>query len=187
MANGIPPSISPSKHFSSMQREVFGCLIQCRTNHSYTGEFCHRFFPEEDFSCPCSKEFQTREHILVHCPIHKHKQKLLCKVSTYIITYGFPSSSAQKRASLPSLTSSKKQQCSHAPTSSPRNPHSCRSLTNLKPTTPKTCYHDTSHTYPPFNINYYFLFFSFLSSPSTPSTTIECPWTTSQNTPALPH
>ena len=84
MANGIPPSISPSKHFSSTQREVFGRLIQCRTNHSYTGEFRHRFFPEEDFSCPCGEEFQTREHILIHCPIHEHKRKVLRKVSTYI-------------------------------------------------------------------------------------------------------
>jgi ribonuclease HI len=66
-ANRIPPSTSPSKAFCKTPREVFGRLIQCRTNHSYTGEFRRRFFPQEDLSCPCGEEFQTREHIIVHC------------------------------------------------------------------------------------------------------------------------
>jgi ribonuclease HI len=80
-ANCIPPSTSPSKPFSTTPREVFGRLTQCRTNHSYTGEFRRRFFPEEDFSCPCGEEFQSREHIIVHCPMHEHKRDILREVS----------------------------------------------------------------------------------------------------------
>ena len=68
VANRIPPSTSPSKEFVQSPREVFGCLIQCKTNHGYTGEFRRRFFPGEDITCPCGEEVQTREHIITRCP-----------------------------------------------------------------------------------------------------------------------
>jgi hypothetical protein len=60
---------------------TFSCLIQCRTNHGYTGEYRRRFLPQEDPSCPCSKEFQSREHIIVHCTLHEHTRRRLRKVS----------------------------------------------------------------------------------------------------------
>jgi ribonuclease HI len=80
-ANSIPPSTSPTKTFRKTPREVFGHLIQCRTNHGYTGEYQRRFLPQEDPSCPCGEEFQSREHIIVHCTLHEHSRKKLRKVS----------------------------------------------------------------------------------------------------------
>ena len=40
IANRIPPSLNPTKHFTELQnqREVFGRLVQCRTGHAYRGE-----------------------------------------------------------------------------------------------------------------------------------------------------
>jgi ribonuclease HI len=80
-ANHIPPSSSPSKTFTRTPREVFGRLVQCRTNHGYTGEFRRRFFPDEDFSCPCGEEVQTREHIVTRCPLYNNKRSNLRKIS----------------------------------------------------------------------------------------------------------
>jgi ribonuclease HI len=81
MANQIPPSTSPTKTFCKTPREVFGRLIQCRTNHGYTGEYRRRFFPQEDTSCPCGVEFQSREHIVAHCMLHEHERGKMRKVS----------------------------------------------------------------------------------------------------------
>ena len=84
-ANRIPPSTSPTNAFSRTPREVFGRLIQCRTNHNYTGEYRRRFLPLEEFACPCGEEIQTREHIIVHCNLlHDHKRHDLRKISQYL-------------------------------------------------------------------------------------------------------
>lgn len=38
------------------------------TNHAPTGEYRLRFFPKEDFSCPCGQyPIETRHHILHEC------------------------------------------------------------------------------------------------------------------------
>ena len=80
-ANRIPPSTLPSQVFRNTPREVFGWLIQCKTNHGYTGEFKRRFLPQEEHSCPCGEEFQTREHVIAHCTLHEEKRDALRKVS----------------------------------------------------------------------------------------------------------
>ena len=69
IANRIPPSLNPTKHFTELQnqREVFGCLVQCRTGHAYTGEFRRQFFPEKSVDCECGELLQTREHIIRSC------------------------------------------------------------------------------------------------------------------------
>ena len=69
IANRIPPSLNPTKHFTELrnQREVFGRLVQCRTGHAYTGEFRKQFFPEKSVDCECGEELQTREHIIRAC------------------------------------------------------------------------------------------------------------------------
>ena len=41
-ANRLPPTTSPTNSFSRTPREVFGRLIQSRTNHNYTGEYKRR-------------------------------------------------------------------------------------------------------------------------------------------------
>ena len=41
------------------------------TNHALIGEYCLRFFPNEDFKCPCgSYPIETRRHILHKCTRH---------------------------------------------------------------------------------------------------------------------
>lgn len=49
--------------------------------HSNTGEFRWRFFPDKDQDCPCGEEFQSREHILIHCPKHDTHRYILHKIS----------------------------------------------------------------------------------------------------------
>jgi hypothetical protein len=65
--------LKPTKHFKEVQnkREVFGFVTQCRTGHSYTGEFRRVFLPlsPEPMSCPCDAgTLETRSHILQECP-----------------------------------------------------------------------------------------------------------------------
>ena len=88
-ANRIPPSLKPTPHFTQLKnnRELFGRLTQCRTGHSYTGEFRQAFLPhsEDPITCPCDNEtIQTREHILRECPKYSLHRKTLRKVSRTI-------------------------------------------------------------------------------------------------------
>jgi ribonuclease HI len=84
MANTIPPSLRPTKCFMEIPREVLGRTIQCQTGHAYTGEFRRRFFPGQDVDCHCGEPYQTREHILIHCPRYDEHRTHLRKVSRYI-------------------------------------------------------------------------------------------------------
>lgn len=81
IANQIPPNSKPTKRFLSTPREVFGRLIQCRTNHAYTGEFRKRFFPNESRECLCGAELQTREHIIRECKLYNGKRNLMIQIS----------------------------------------------------------------------------------------------------------
>ncbi|KAJ7581449.1 hypothetical protein C8J56DRAFT_1168922 [Mycena floridula] len=68
MANQIPPSLKPTKHFIELEgkREVFG---RCRTGHGFIGEYYSKFAPSESTDCTvCGDRFQTREHILKDYP-----------------------------------------------------------------------------------------------------------------------
>jgi len=79
IANRIPPSLNPTKHFTELQNqcEVFGHLIQCRTGHAYMGEFRKQFFPEKSINCECGETLQTREHIIRTCTHYEtHRAKL---------------------------------------------------------------------------------------------------------------
>jgi ribonuclease HI len=80
-ANRIPPITKPSKTFKETPREVFGRLIQCKSNHGYTGEYRRRFHRDEDLGCPCGEIYQTREHILAHCRLHEAERGKLRKAS----------------------------------------------------------------------------------------------------------
>ncbi|CAK5263969.1 unnamed protein product [Mycena citricolor] len=78
-ANHIPPSTTPSQHFTELrgERELYGRLIQCRTGHGYTGEFYQRFNIPEDVDCPCGETVQTREHILRECPLYDAQRPII--------------------------------------------------------------------------------------------------------------
>ena len=45
--------------------------IRAITNHALIGEYCLRFFSNEDFSCPCSDfPIKSRRHVLFDCKRH---------------------------------------------------------------------------------------------------------------------
>jgi len=79
IANRIPLSLKPTKHFTELknQWEVFGCLIQCRTGHAYTGEFRKQFFPKKNVNCECGEPLKTREHIIRSCTQYENHQAKL--------------------------------------------------------------------------------------------------------------
>ena len=82
IANRIPPSLNPTKHFTELQnqREVFSRLVQCSTGHAYTGEFQKQFFPEKSVDCECGENLQTCEHIITTCDQYKaQRMKLRAK------------------------------------------------------------------------------------------------------------
>jgi ribonuclease HI len=89
VANRIRPSLNPTHHFQNLKdkREVFGRVLQCRTGHTYTGEFRRSFLPlsPDPIACPCDNEtLETRSHILAECPRYTQHRKILQKASRYI-------------------------------------------------------------------------------------------------------
>ncbi|TDL23410.1 hypothetical protein BD410DRAFT_787235 [Rickenella mellea] len=82
-ANRIRPSLKTTPHFQNleMKREVFGRLVQCRTGHSYTGEYYSKFVPSENVDCPCGEPYQTREHILRECKRYSAHRHILRETS----------------------------------------------------------------------------------------------------------
>jgi hypothetical protein len=80
-ANRIKPKAKPTKLFKELSREVFGRLVQCRTGHSYTGEYYKWFHIEEETTCSCGEEIQSREHILRECPKYDSHRHILKEVS----------------------------------------------------------------------------------------------------------
>ncbi|KAJ3759891.1 hypothetical protein EV360DRAFT_40953 [Lentinula raphanica] len=68
IANRIPLSLKPTEHLKTMQRELFGGVVQCRTGHAFVGKYYSKFVPGENVDCPCGEALQTREHILRECP-----------------------------------------------------------------------------------------------------------------------
>jgi hypothetical protein len=45
-------------------------MVQLRTGHAFLGQYYHRFLPSEDPSCSCGTPIETREHILIDCPLY---------------------------------------------------------------------------------------------------------------------
>jgi len=89
IANRNQPSLNPTPHFQNLKnyREVFGRVIQCRTGHSYTGDFRRSFLPlsPDPTTCPCDNEtLETREHILRECTRFTQHRDILEKVSSTI-------------------------------------------------------------------------------------------------------
>jgi ribonuclease HI len=86
IANRIKPSLSPTNHFLSLKsnREAFGRLLQCRTGHSYTGEFRQSLLPlsPDPTSCPCDIDLlETRTHIIRDCPRYNRHRRILVNAS----------------------------------------------------------------------------------------------------------
>jgi len=66
------------------QREIFDHLIQCRTGHSYFGDYYQSAIPSESISCPCGEEIQTWKHIIDTCPQYENHCQILCNVSSFV-------------------------------------------------------------------------------------------------------
>jgi len=66
------------------QREIFGCLIQCRTGHGYFGDYYQSTVASESISCPCGEEIQTHKHIINMCSQYENYCQILCNVSSSI-------------------------------------------------------------------------------------------------------
>lgn len=83
LLHGKPPATSPSEFFKDTTKELFGRFTQTLTGHGYTGEYYHRMkLPDTSPWCPCSsfpgaRIFQTRLHILAHCPLYSQFRPVL--------------------------------------------------------------------------------------------------------------
>lgn len=89
IANRLPPSLKPSKHFKDLKsnREIFGRVVQCRTGHAYTGEFRRTFIPlsQDPSTCPCDETtLESRNHILRDCPRYQQHRDILSKASRHL-------------------------------------------------------------------------------------------------------
>jgi ribonuclease HI len=76
-ANGFKPKWKPHEHFKDTPREVYARTIQCRTGHSFVGEYYNRFNIPEETGCGCGEPLQTRTHVLYHCPLYDEHRHLL--------------------------------------------------------------------------------------------------------------
>lgn len=86
IANRLPPSLSPTKHFQHLKgnREVFGRVVQCRTGHAYTGKFRQAFLPlsPDPVTCPCDElALESRNHIIRECTRYAQHRSILTKAS----------------------------------------------------------------------------------------------------------
>ena len=86
LANCIPPYLQPTPYFKALcnQREIFGCLMQYRTDHSYFRDYYWSAVPSESISCPCGEEIQTQKHIINTCPQYENHCQILHNVSSFI-------------------------------------------------------------------------------------------------------
>jgi len=66
------------------QREIFGCLIECRIGHGYFRDYYQSAVPSESISCSCGEEIQTRKHIIDMYPQYENHCQILCNVSNSI-------------------------------------------------------------------------------------------------------
>lgn len=76
-ARGAYITTLPKVKVPQAMKEVFEAprsesarAIQVMLGHGFFGEFYARHVPSERTDCPCGEEMQTREHILLRCPIH---------------------------------------------------------------------------------------------------------------------
>ncbi|KAG9225338.1 hypothetical protein CCMSSC00406_0006275 [Pleurotus cornucopiae] len=80
----------PSTRLRKFQREFNGSralysrTMQAATGHAFTGEYYSRFnVSSENTECSCGRaDPQTREHILISCPLYKHARGALQAVSS---------------------------------------------------------------------------------------------------------
>ncbi|KNZ73242.1 hypothetical protein J132_08010 [Termitomyces sp. J132] len=80
VANRLPPRWKLREHVTDTPREVFGRMTQCRTKHTFIGEYYAKFVPNKKTDCPCGIQLQMREHIIQECLKYEEHQHILQEV-----------------------------------------------------------------------------------------------------------
>ncbi|KAF8297422.1 hypothetical protein DL93DRAFT_2068233, partial [Clavulina sp. PMI_390] len=75
-ANSFPPTTRPTKRLITLPPKSFARLIQCRTRHAHIGSYYECLHIPEPHACLCGA-FQTRNHVLLQCPLHTRYRHLL--------------------------------------------------------------------------------------------------------------
>jgi hypothetical protein len=74
ISDRIPPSLSGSHAFRTLDRRTLGIVTQARTGHGHFGEYYQIYNIQEPTNYPCGAALQTREHIVFECQEHEeHK------------------------------------------------------------------------------------------------------------------
>ncbi|KZT10594.1 uncharacterized protein LAESUDRAFT_809548 [Laetiporus sulphureus 93-53] len=71
------PKLTLHRYFKKNEdhRNVECRLVQLLMGHGHVGSYYHRFMAEESTQCQCrTTNLQTREHLLVHCPLYTHSR-----------------------------------------------------------------------------------------------------------------
>jgi len=58
--------------------------MQCRTDHSYFGDYYQSAVPSENIFCSCREEIQIWKHIIDICPQYENHHQILYNVSSSI-------------------------------------------------------------------------------------------------------
>ena len=82
------PSLYTSLPGASRQETAFGRLLQCRTGHSYSGEYYRRFVPSADPACP------RRENTLSNPPTCEKHRTAIRRVSQMLYLPDLPGTMA---------------------------------------------------------------------------------------------
>ena len=67
----IPITTTPSETFLTVDKGIYGRIVQAATGHGYLGSYYERFSIDAPTFCPCTDDtVQTRFHVLFMCPKH---------------------------------------------------------------------------------------------------------------------
>ncbi|KZV94332.1 hypothetical protein EXIGLDRAFT_611830 [Exidia glandulosa HHB12029] len=65
-----------------LDKSTFARLTQCRSGHAHTGEYYRSINkPERGVACCCGAAVQTRDHLLVECPLYERYRHILRNAS----------------------------------------------------------------------------------------------------------
>ena len=73
----MPPSLTGSHAFRTLNRHTLGIVTQARTGHGHFGEYYLIHNIQEPTDCLCGADLQTREHIILECETHDEHRHLI--------------------------------------------------------------------------------------------------------------